>query len=260
MLRAAGRGGGPEPRRSPRAHEPPARQLAERQRDRRGLDAEDAHPRSEGRLRLEDRRPRPARRARRDDLRRAHHDPVPGRRRVLLHPHGAHRRHRRECRCRRGDRPHRRLAGLEDARPRARRPYDRAGPRGDLGLAEDGRGSRSDAVYKRARPPRRACRRAAARRRARSRARSTAMSASSSGPWAIRFRPLREARNASSAVAYERARRTPPRRRPSLAVEALGDPPGDVGVVEREGALHPGAEDRDVLALRPAPPPRPQRG
>ena len=39
----------------------------------------------------------------------------------------------------------------------------------------------------------------AARRRARSRARTTAMSASSSGPWLIRLRPLREARNASSA-------------------------------------------------------------
>ena len=101
------------------------------------------------------------------------------------------------------------------------------------------------------RPRRRASRRTAARPRARSRARTTAMSASSSGPWLIRLRPLRDWRKASSAVAVgtdEPHRRLGGVR--ALAAERLGDPPRHVGVVQREGALHPGAEDGDVVPVR----------
>ena len=77
------------------------------------------------------------------------------------------------------------------------------------------------------------------------------MSASSSGPWLIRLRPLREARNASSAVAYD-ARQPDGRlgRVAALVAEPAGDPAGDVAVVERERALDAGAEDRDIVPVR----------
>ena len=77
------------------------------------------------------------------------------------------------------------------------------------------------------------------------------MSASSSGPWLIRLRPLREARK---RLLGGRIRRRQPDGRlgrvAALAVEQLGDPAGDVAVVERERALDARAEDRDVVAVR----------
>ena len=78
------------------------------------------------------------------------------------------------------------------------------------------------------------------------------MSASSSGPCSIRSRPERDARNTSSAPAYDRASRSgrlggvAP-----LEAEPFRNSAGDVRVVEGECALDAGAEDRDVVPVAP---------
>ena len=74
------------------------------------------------------------------------------------------------------------------------------------------------------------------------------MSGSSSGAFSSRFRPLFEARKASSAplqVVTSRAATSAASVRSQL--EELDDPPGDVDVVKGECSLDTGADDQRVL-------------
>ena len=78
----------------------------------------------------------------------------------------------------------------------------------------------------------------------------SAMSASSSGPWLIRLRPLRDWRK---RLLGRRVRAGQPQRRfrrvAALAAEALDDASCDVAVVQCERALDAGTEDRHVVAV-----------
>ena len=81
------------------------------------------------------------------------------------------------------------------------------------------------------------------------------MSASSSGP--VVDQVAAAARGAERLLGRRVRRRQPHRRLGGVAAvvtEEAGDPAGHVAVVERERALDAGAEDRDVVAVRRAPP------